>query len=50
MLPAGGGMGPFLTGVMYDRFGAYTIPFTLIAVLVSIALLLSLLFRPQKAD
>jgi MFS family permease len=45
----GGGMGPFLTGVMYDRFGAYTIPFTLIAVLVSIALLLSLLFRPQKA-
>jgi len=45
----GGGMGPFLTGVMYDRFGSYTIPFTVIAVLVSIALLLSLLFRPQEA-
>lgn len=41
----GGGMGPFLTGVMYDRFGSYTVPFTLIAILVSIALLLSLRFR-----
>lgn len=43
----GGGMGPFITGLMYDRFGAYTVPFTVIAVMVTIALLLSFLFRPR---
>jgi MFS family permease len=46
----GGGMGPFLTGVMYDQFGSYTIPFTLIALLVTLALGLSTLFRlPPRA-
>jgi MFS family permease len=44
----GGGMGPFLTGVMYDRFGSYTIPFTIIAVLVSSALVLSLFFKAPR--
>jgi MFS family permease len=43
----GGGMGPFITGLMYDRFGAYTVPFTVIAVMVTVALLLSFLFRPR---
>ena len=42
----GGGMGPFLTGLMYDQFGSYKIPFTIIAVLVTIALVLATRFRP----
>ena len=44
----GGGMGPFLTGLMYDAFGSYKLPFTLIAILVSLALGISLLFRPTR--
>jgi len=43
----GGGMGPFVTGVLYDRFGSYTVPFTMIAVLVTVALLLSTLYRAR---
>lgn len=42
----GGGMGPFLTGLMYDHYGNYTVPFTLIACLVTLALLLATRFRP----
>ena len=41
----GGGMGPFLTGLMYDAYGSYTVPFTIIAVLVTIALGLASQFR-----
>lgn len=41
----GGGLGPFVTGVLYDRNGSYTIPFTIIAGLVTVALLLSLIYR-----
>lgn len=41
----GGGMGPFVTGLMHDRFESYTIPFALIAVLVTIALVLATRFR-----
>jgi MFS family permease len=37
----GGGMGPFLTGLMYDAYGSYTIPFTLIAGMVTAALVLA---------
>ncbi len=37
----GGGMGPFLTGVMFDRFQSYTIPFAVIAGLVCFALFLA---------
>lgn len=46
----GGGLGPWLTGVMYDRFGSYTVPFTVIASLVTVALLLStqLRFKPAQ--
>jgi MFS family permease len=45
----GGGMGPFLTGVMYDAFGAYTIPFAVIAGLVTLALVLATRFRLRSA-
>jgi MFS family permease len=41
----GGGMGPFLTGVMYDSTGSYTLPFTLIACLVTAAVILATFFR-----
>ena len=37
----GGGMGPFLTGLMYDHYGSYTVPFTVIAVLITTALVLA---------
>lgn len=45
----GGGLGPFVTGVLYDRFGSYLVPFTLIAILVTVALVLSTLYRTQPA-
>ncbi len=45
----GGGLGPFVTGVLYDRFGSYTVPFTMIAILVTVALLLSTLYRTRPA-
>lgn len=41
----GGGMGPFLTGLMYDAWGSYERPFTIIAVMVTVALVLSTRFR-----
>ncbi len=44
----GGGMGPVVTGVLFDRFGSYEVPFTIIAVLVTTALALSLLFKPAQ--
>ncbi len=37
----GGGMGPFLTGVMFDNFQSYTIPFAVIAGLVCFAVFLA---------
>lgn len=43
----GGGLGPFVTGVLYDRTGSYTLPFTIIAGLVTLALLLSTFYRAQ---
>ena len=46
----GGGMGPFLTGLLYDRFGDYSVAFTIIAGLVTVALLLSTQFQlPREA-
>jgi MFS family permease len=41
----GGGMGPFLTGLMYDAWGSYSRPFTIIAVMVTVALVLAARFR-----
>ena len=43
----GGGLGPFLTGALYDRFGSYSVPFTIIAILVSIALVLATRYRTE---
>lgn len=34
----GGGLGPAVTGFLYDRSGSYALPFTVIAVLVTLAL------------
>ncbi len=45
----GGGLGPFITGLLYDRFGSYSVPFTIVAGLVTVALLLSTLYRTQLA-
>lgn len=41
----GGGLGPFVTGALYDRYGSYDVPFTIIAGLVTIALVLSAFYR-----
>ena len=41
----GGGMGMWLTGVLYDKTGSYTLPFNVIAVLVGIAFVLSFLVK-----
>lgn len=41
----GGGLGPFVTGALYDRFGSYTIPFTIIAALVTLAVVISTFYR-----
>ena len=46
----GGGMGPFLTGLMYDTWGSYERPFTIIAVMVTLALVLATRFRVTSPD
>lgn len=43
----GGGLGPFVTGLLYDRFQSYDLPFTIVAILITVALLLSTLYRTQ---
>jgi MFS family permease len=45
----GGGLGPFVTGVLYDQSGSYAQPFTIIAVLVSVALVLATRYRTAPA-
>ena len=44
----GGGMGMWLTGVLYDKTGSYTLPFNVIAVLVGIAFVLSFLVKKSS--
>ena len=46
----GGGMGPFLTGLMYDANGSYTFAFTIIAGMVTLALVLASRFRLPSAS
>lgn len=46
----GGGLGPFVTGVLYDRSGSYSLPFTIIAVLVTVALVLATRYRADAAQ
>ncbi len=45
----GGGMGPFLTGLMYDAWGSYQRPFMIIAVMVTVAVVLASQFRDKSA-
>ena len=42
----GGGLGPFVTGVLFDRTGSYQLPFALIAGLVFLAMLAASLLKP----
>lgn len=43
----GGGLGPFVTGALYDWYGSYHVSFIIIAGLVTIALVLSAFYRLQ---
>jgi MFS family permease len=45
----GGGLGPFVTGLLYDQSGSYSRPFTIIAVLVTVALVLATRYRTAPA-
>ena len=44
----GGGMGPFVTGVLYDRSGSYQLAFTVLAGLTLLALLAATTLRPAQ--
>lgn len=44
----GGGMGMWLTGVLFDKSGSYSLPFSVIAVLVGVAFVLSFFVREKK--
>ncbi len=44
----GGGLGSWVTGLLYDRTGSYQVPFTVLAVLVFLALLAATRVQPQK--
>ncbi len=46
----GGGMGMWLTGVLYDQTGSYTLPFNVIAVLVGIAFVLSFMVKNSSSQ
>jgi MFS family permease len=41
----GGGLGPWVTGVLFDRTGGYQAPFMLVAGLIALALVLALTIR-----
>jgi MFS family permease len=43
----GGGLGSWVTGLLYDRTGSYQVPFALLAVLVFLALLAATQVRPS---
>ncbi|MDW8480203.1 MAG: MFS transporter [Xanthomonadales bacterium] len=44
---AGGGLGIFLTGFLYDRFGSYQVPFALLSALLLAAFLISTRIRKE---
>jgi MFS family permease len=50
MESAGGGLGIFLTGVLYDRFDSYRVAFTVILALVAVGLLLGTQIRSEVKD
>jgi len=44
----GGGLGPWVTGVIYDQTGSYRLAFMLVVVLVAVALVAATVVRTQK--
>jgi cyanate permease len=50
MESAGGGLGIFLTGVLYDRFDSYRVAFTVILALVAVGFLLGTQIRSEVKD
>jgi MFS family permease len=46
----GGGLGIWLTGLLYDRTGSYAVPFGIVAALVTCALFVSTTVDPAVAD
>lgn len=45
----GGGLGPFVLAVLYERSGSYQLPFTTLAVLIGLAFLAALMVRPENS-
>jgi MFS family permease len=50
MESAGGGLGIFLTGVLYDRFDSYRVAFTVILALVAVGFLLGTQIRSEVKE
>jgi MFS family permease len=46
----GGGLGPFVTGMLYDRSGGYLVPFIVITILMLIAIICGSLLRTDIID
>jgi sugar phosphate permease len=47
MESVGVGLGSWVTGLLFDRFGSYQVPFTVLAVAIVVALLVGLLIRSE---
>ncbi|MFM7708880.1 MAG: hypothetical protein ACKO9D_12870, partial [Gammaproteobacteria bacterium] len=43
----GVGLGSWITGELFDRYGSYQVPFTVVAVAIVVALLVGLLIRSE---
>jgi cyanate permease len=43
----GVGLGSWVTGLLFDRYGSYQVPFTVLAVAIVVALLVGLLIRSE---
>lgn len=46
----GGGLGPFVTGILYDSSGSYVLPFMVITTLLAIAIVCGALLRTDVVD
>ncbi len=46
----GGGLGPWVTGVLYDRTGSYALPFAVVCGLIFLALLAGATLRVPRAE
>jgi cyanate permease len=47
MESVGVGLGSWVTGLLFDRFGSYQVPFTVLAFAIVVALLVGLLIRSE---